>query len=162
MKLVLFIFFIFIDGAILNSTSMYNVTKINFKMNLRIDSLVSVVREQNIEISSLKIQNDHLKQQLMQALANDTSIWEFGSAYFGLITALIIIFGVIYDRSAKISARNEILMNFGKYRDDIKEIHEKSKEISLEIKALRDSLTESSRIVLEPIDNKKEKDEYTG
>lgn len=104
------------------------------KLVNKIDSLSDVLANKELEIKGLQdsimlysTKFNKLKSRLAdyevfkgESKGNDSAVWEYGSSIVAILTAIIILFGLVYYNSSKQAARDAFDDQFENYSSVIK------------------------------------------
>lgn len=104
------------------------------KLVNKIDSLSDVLANKELEIKGLQdsimlysTKFNKLKSRLTdyevfkgESKGNDSAVWEYGSSIVAILTAIIILFGLVYYNSSKQAARDAFDDQFENYSSVIK------------------------------------------
>ncbi len=109
-----------------------NLEQENVELNKHINYLTYKLDSLSMEYTKFTYKSD----------ANDTSFWEYGGSLVGIIMALIILFGFIFNFTSTNAANKIFMTNFGYYTDRFRELEKKCTDLydiqSLNVNSLSD------------------------
>lgn len=95
----------------------------------KVDFLINALENKNLQINNLRDSLDdnwnkveELEHRLSdyeefkgESKGNDSAVWEYGSSIVGILTGIIILFGIVYYMSSKQAARDAFDESFDSY-----------------------------------------------
>lgn len=153
MKIVITCFLIFISGATLNSKGVNSVNKADSLLNVRIDSVAKIYKE---EVSTLRMEVEALKKYQIKSEAYDQSFMEYGSWVVGIIIGLTILFGIIFNFTSDQIVEKKFKENYSYYLEKFKEVERTQEKCKDELDVIQ-TFSKTIRGIITAKDNSENK-----
>ncbi len=127
----------------------------------KIKELEKVNNQLNTHINQLKYKLDSLSDNYKDfksvSSANDNAVWQYGGSLVGIILAIIVLFGIIFNFSSTQAANKVFQSNYGYYSDKLKELEKLQEKCMDEL----DVISTYSETIKDMIKNKDLKSDIT-